>query len=53
MKWWHFADLDPLAICEGHFDVHESWVRNGNKWIIAFTTNFIVGQKDRNTSGRA
>lgn len=46
-----FAGLDPLAICEGQLEaargVHESWVRNGNESMIAFTANFIAALEEQ------
>jgi hypothetical protein len=41
-----FDGLDPLAICEAQLQavrgVYESWVRNGNKSMIAFTAASIA-----------
>lgn len=41
-----FAELEPLAVCEAQLEavrnVHESWVRNGNKSMIEFTASSIT-----------
>ena len=44
-------DLDPLAMCEAQLEavrgVHESWVRNGNESMIAFTAASVAALEEQ------
>lgn len=46
-----FDGIDPLAPCEAQLEavrgVHESWVRNGNESMIAFTANSIAALEEQ------
>lgn len=46
-----FDGIDPLALCEAQLEavrgVHESWVRNGNESMIAFTANSIAALEEQ------
>jgi hypothetical protein len=46
-----FDGIDPLALCEAQLEavrgVHESWVRNGNQLMIAFTVNSIAALEEQ------
>jgi hypothetical protein len=46
-----FDGLDPVALCETQLEavrgVRESWVRNGNESMIAFTANSIAALEEQ------